>query len=128
MYMCADVAAEEQDSEQAAICLDRHDHEAPNLGGIFFAQRPVDESKQLDSKRKPYMPTPSICRPNQKRTGRRCVAGGRLAPDSRAAKTLRNTILLVEPAADAVLFKPPFNQPVLKSIKRVSSRTFYTRE
>ena len=119
--MCANVTAEEQDSEQAAICLDRHDHEAPNLGGIFFAQRPVDESKQLDSKYKPYMPTPSICRPNQKRTGPRCVAGGQLAPDSKRAKTLRNTLLnpLVEPVADALLFKPPFNQRVLKSITRI---------
>ena len=119
--MCANVTAEEQDSEQAAICLDRHDHEAPNLGGIFFAQRPVDESKQLDSKYKPYMPTPSICRPDQKRTGPRCVAGGQLAPDSKRAKTLRNTLLnpLVEPVADALLFRPPFNQRVLKSITRI---------
>ena len=89
--------------------------------GVALAQRPVDESKQLDSKRKPYMPTPSICRPNQKRTGPRCVAGGQLAPDSKRAKTLRNTLLnpLVEPVADALLFKPPFNQRVLKSITRI---------
>ena len=91
--MCANVTAEEPDSEQAAICLDRHDHEAPNLGGIFVAQRPGDESKQLDSKHKPYMLTPSFCRPHQKRTGRRCVAGGQLAPDTATAKTLRNTLL-----------------------------------
>ena len=33
--------------------------------------------------------------------------------------TLRNALLLVEPVADAVLFRPPFNQPFLKSITRI---------